>query len=198
MLEKFEEMKADSQIMKNFEEIEDNQDTNNAIKELYPDMDFTITDILHNDQFASKSLNMHSHSQVRNPKKLQSRSVMAAYGQKSTNKSLNRSITTDYHDNAFLDRNRSVSHVSLKGRNGELLNLFPDLRSKSPMKSIEHPGRSYGDPLGLRRLGVYKNTRFSVSNKSRATGPTSNSSFLAHKSMASEKTTRFAKSIPYE
>jgi len=74
------------------------------------------------------------------------------------------------------------------------ITLLTSVSSKSYIDHISN----YADPLGVRRLGVYKLPKFSISLKSRATEPTSSSSFVQHCSMASEKTSRFAKNIPYE
>lgn len=46
MFQQFEEMKQGSNIIEGMEEDEDNDETNNAIKELYPDLNLTINDIL--------------------------------------------------------------------------------------------------------------------------------------------------------
>lgn len=198
MLKQFEDMKNETEIMKEFEEIDDDYQTNNAIKELYPDMEFTITDIVNNDNiYSSKALNsfVNPRTTTSQPK---SRSVMGAYGQNSLNKSLNRSSVSDYRQSSIQNRKKSTSLESIKARAGELINVLPDIRSRSPHKSIHNSQSKFGDPLGLRRLGVYKGTRFSISSKSRATGPTSQSSIAHNMSIASDKTTRFARSIHYE
>lgn len=50
MLKEFDDLKAQTEIMKEFEEVNDYQDTNNALKELYPDSEITIKDILHSKE----------------------------------------------------------------------------------------------------------------------------------------------------
>mmetsp|Transcript_22515 Transcript_22515/g.19996 ORF Transcript_22515/g.19996 Transcript_22515/m.19996 type:complete len:202 (+) Transcript_22515:327-932(+) len=201
MMKQFEQLRDDTRVLDYLEERDTNDETNMAIKELYPDMEFTIDDVIKNDSYTSKNLNSLTYNitKANKPNKLESKSVMDAYGQLNQSQSgLKSSIFTDYRKHSIQNVKKSTSLAQIQGENSEILNLFPKVKSRRQLRSIEGSRAKHRDPLGLRRLGVYKNTRFSVSIKSRATKDTSNFSNVHSKSLASGKTNRFALSIPYE
>ncbi|CAI2362192.1 unnamed protein product [Moneuplotes crassus] len=199
MLSQFEQFKKESTVMDYLEEKNDYKAANEAIKELYPDRNFTLKDVLANDSYSSKNLNSFSFGEGNPPKtsKVLSKSMMEASSKLSHSKSKERSVITDFGIRPDPNMKKSTSLAQITGNKSELLNLLPDLGANNHYKSIDDPKAKYANPLGLRRLGVYKH-RFSISSKSRATGPTSRMSYLQSNSMASDRTARFALSIPYE
>ena len=200
MMNQFENMKQDTKILNYFEENELNSsETNKAIKELYPDKDFTIKDVLLNDSYSSKNLNSLTYgNHVPASNNIKSRSVMAPYGRLNQSQSSTKRDFSDYRKYSVQNVKKSTSLAQITGEDSELLNLFPKIKSRSQMRSLEGSRSKYANPLGLRRLGVYKKHKFSVSNKSRGTRASTNMSILNSKTIASEKTSRFALSIPYE
>ena len=147
---------------------EDNKETENALKELYPDKDLKISDILKNNN-SSQLLKPPSLSKSMNTISVEknSKSVMSSYGIKIQNKNSHRVGTSFNHP--YHNRNNSINVVSSNSSGVELINILPNIRPKSPSDS-KHPRSKYADPLGLRRLGVYKSNKFSLSHKSRDYG----------------------------
>ena len=84
MYQNFKDMKVETNILEDMEEVEDNTETNNAIKELYPDLNITINDILNNENAyqilkpPSTSENLRTISTTAH-----SKSVMGSYGDRS-------------------------------------------------------------------------------------------------------------------
>lgn len=207
MYKEFDDIKAETEIMKEFEEVEDYNETNEALKELYPDADITFNDIIsgkHPDSdegFKGKNIMNRSSSTVN-----QTKSLIEPYGSrnsisnKKNNKLGDRSINA-YGERRFSSQEvlnqSSISTLAHSRSPDDLINILPNIKSRSPMKNIDSPFSKYIDPLGVRRLGVYSKNRFSVSNRGRE-NPYSHSTSVVNKSMASAKTKRFVRSIHYE
>jgi hypothetical protein len=101
MVDRFEKMKHNSEIMHELNTVDDNDKTNDAIQELYPDMAFTISDVLRDaSKYGSRALNS-----IEPPKKIKSKSVLRAYDQENSLQSLNKSIGD--HKSSMMDRNNS-------------------------------------------------------------------------------------------
>jgi hypothetical protein len=101
MVDRFEEMKHNSEIMHELNTVDDNDKTNDAIQELYPDMAFTISDVLRDaSKYGSRALNS-----IEPPKKIKSKSVLRAYGQENSLQSLSKSIGD--RKSSMMDRNNS-------------------------------------------------------------------------------------------
>jgi hypothetical protein len=88
MVDRSEEMKHNIEIMHELNTVDNNDKTNDAIQELYPDMAFTIFDVIRDaSKYGSRALNL-----IEPPKKIKSKSVLRAYGQENSLQNLSKSI----------------------------------------------------------------------------------------------------------
>jgi hypothetical protein len=101
MVDRSEEMKHNIEIMHELNTVDNNDKTNDAIQELYPDMAFTIFDVIRDaSKYGSRALNS-----IEPPKKIKSKSVLRAYGQENSLQNLSKSIGD--RKSSMMDRNNS-------------------------------------------------------------------------------------------
>lgn len=180
MYQEFDNIKAQTEILKEFEEVTDYENTNNAIRELYPDSNLTIADILdgkaYEDNnptlFKSKHLTTRSSSTADH-----SRSYIEPYGGRNSSLNVkspylgsfknNRSFDAYGHNHSGINLHVNKSSLSTISHSKIASHFLPEIKSQSPSKFDSSTMAKYVDPLGIRRLGVYRKHKFSVSNRSR-------------------------------
>ena len=160
----FEEMKRDINIEDDSDQ-EDNKETEDALKELYPELDLKISDILKNNnshQYLKSSIATKSYNTIN--ANTNSYSALSSYGLKDRPKEAKR-VGTSFNQ-LYHNRNNSLNIISPQESGFDIINILPKIRPKSPENS-KNLKSIYEDPLGIRRLGIYKGSKFSLSNKSR-------------------------------